>query len=69
MPSNTISPPRKKYDTPSEKVGKASGDSDDIKKALVNTIDTFVKEGTNDTFDKKGQKLMWWKKPSIILFQ
>ena len=40
MSSNTIGPSPKKYDTPSEKVRKASGDLYDIKKALVTTIDT-----------------------------
>ena len=53
MSSNTIGPLPNKSDTPSEKVRKASGDMDDIKKALVTTIETVFKEGTTDTVDKK----------------
>ena len=49
-----------KSDAPSEKVKKTSGDLDDIKKPLVTTIDTVVKEGTTDTVEKKG------KKPNVV---
>ena len=56
MSSNTIVPLPKKYDAPSEKVRKASWYLDDIKKALVTTIETVVKEGTTDRVDKKGKK-------------
>ena len=69
MSSNTIGPLPNKYDNPSDKVRKASEDLDDIKKALVTTIDTVVKEVTTDTVDKKGnQNLMWWEKLSLLLF-
>ena len=53
MSSNNIGPLPKKYDNPSEKVRKASGYLNYIKKALVPTIDMIVKEGTTDSFDKK----------------
>ena len=53
MSYNIIGPLPKKYNTPSEKVRKASGYLDDIKKSLVTTIDTVDKEGTNDTIEKK----------------
>ena len=43
----------KKLYEPSEEVKKASGDLDDIKKALVTTIDTVYKEGNTYTVDKK----------------
>ena len=55
MSSITIGSFPNKSDNPSERVIKASGDLDDIKKALVTTIDTVVKEGTTDTDDKKGK--------------
>ena len=45
----------KKSDSPSERVKKSSGDLDDIKKPLVNTIGTVDKEGTIDMVDKKGK--------------
>ena len=51
----------KKSDNPSEKVRKASGGLDEIKKALVTTIYTFVKEGSTDTFDKKSKT-----KPNVV---
>ena len=54
MSSNTIVPLPKKSDTLSEIFRKSSGDLDDIKKSLVTTIDTVVKEGNTDTVDKKG---------------
>ena len=57
MSSNIIGPLPKKYDTPSEKVRKASRYLDEIKKALVTTIDTVIKEGTTENVDKK-QNLM-----------
>ena len=70
MPSNTIGPSQKKSDTQIEEVIKASGGLDDIKKSLVNTIYTVVKEGITDTVDKKRkQKLMWWENPSLLLFK
>ena len=56
MSSNTIEPLPEKYDTPSEKVIKASGYLNDIKKALVTTIGKFIKEGTTDMVDKKGKQ-------------
>ena len=56
MLSSTIISWPKKYDSPSEKVRKASGDLDDMKKALVATIYTVFKYGTTDTVDKKGKK-------------
>ena len=60
MSSNISDPLPKKSDNPSEKVIKTSGDLDETQKALVTTTDTVVKEGNNDTVDKKGkQKLMW----------
>ena len=43
MSSNIIEPLPKKSDAPSEKVKKASGDLDGIKKPLVNTIDIVDK--------------------------
>ena len=61
--------PRKSYAT-SERVKKASGYLDDIEKPLVTNTDTVDKEGTIDTVDKKGnQNLMWWRNPSLLLFQ
>ena len=60
----------KKYDNPSEKVRKESEYLDDIKKVLVTTIDTVVKEGTTNRVDKKGKhNLVWWRKPSLLLFK
>ena len=44
MPYNTIETLPKKYDNPSENFRKASGDLDDIKKALFTNIDTVVKK-------------------------
>ena len=46
----------KKYDNPSERVRKTSGDLDNIKKALVTNTDTVVKEGNTDMLDKKKEK-------------
>ena len=45
MPTNTIFPLTKEYDTPSEKVIKKSGDLGDTKQALVTTTDMVDKEG------------------------
>ena len=57
-------------DNPREKVRKASGDLYDTKTSLVTTTYTVVKEGNTDMVDKKGiQKLMWWRKISLLLFQ
>ena len=69
MSSNTIGPLPKKYDNLGEKVRKASGDLNNIKKELITTIVTVVKKGTTDMVDKKvKQNLMWWRKPLIIPF-
>ena len=46
-----------------------SGDLDETEKELVTTTDTVVKEGNNDTLEKKEKKLLWQRKPSILLFQ
>ena len=51
--SNTICPLSKESDNPSEKVRKTGGDLYDIKKTLVTTTETFVKEGNTDMVDKK----------------
>ena len=60
----------KESDNPREKVRKASGDLYDTKTSLVTTTYTVVKEGNTDMVDKKGiQKLMWWRKLSLLLFQ
>ena len=56
MSYNTIGPLPKKSDAPSEKVRKESGDLDDIKNALVTTIETISKEGTTDTVEKNKNK-------------
>ena len=69
MPSNIIGPLPKKSDTPIEKVRKSSGDLDYIRKSLVTTIDTVVKEGTTDTFDKKGGKPNMVINPVLLLLQ
>ena len=61
MSSNTIGLLSKKYYTPSEKVGKTSGDLDDTKKVLVTTIDTVVKEETTDAVYKKRKT-----KPNVV---
>ena len=61
MSSNTIGPFPKNYDNQSKKVRKLSGDLDDIKKTLVTTIDTVVKEGTTDTVNKKRKT-----KPNVV---
>ena len=53
MSYNISDPLPKKSDNTSEKVRKISGDLDDIKKAFVTTIDTVVKKGTTDTFDRE----------------
>ena len=45
----------KKYDNPSERVRKTSGDLDNIKKALVTTTDTVVKEVNTDIVYKKNK--------------
>ena len=45
MSSNISDPLTKKYDNPSEKFRKTSGDLDYTKKALVTTTETVVKEG------------------------
>ena len=51
-------------------VKKYSGDLDDIKNPLVPNNETVDKDGTIDTVDKKvNQNRMWWKKPSLLLFQ
>ena len=49
-------PSPKKYDNPSEKVRKTSGDLDDTKKALVFTTGMIFKQGNYDTVDKKEKK-------------
>ena len=55
-----------KSDAPSEEIKKASGDWDEIKKLLVTTIGTVVKQGTIETVDKSGNNnLMWWRNPSL----
>ena len=67
--SNTLGLLTKKSDIPSEKVRKSSGDLDYIRKSLVTTIDTVVKEGTTDTFDKKGGKPNMVINPVLLLLQ
>ena len=61
MSSNISDPFPKKYDNPSEKVRKTSGDLYDIEKAIVTTTDTVVKEGNTDTVDKKRKT-----KPNVV---
>ena len=61
MSSNISDPLPKKYDNPSEKVRKTSGDVDNTKKALVNTTDTVFKEGNTDTVEKKCRT-----KPNVV---
>ena len=60
MSSNIIETSPKKYDNPSEKVRKTSGDLDDTKKSLFTTTGTDFKEGSTDMVDKNGkQNIMW----------
>ena len=54
MSYNISDPLPKKYDNPSEKVIKTSGDLDETEKALVTTTDTVVKEWNTYMVDKKG---------------
>ena len=56
MSSNTIGPLPKKIIIQVNRLEKSSGDMDDIKKALVTTIDTFIKEGNTVKGEKKGNK-------------
>ena len=56
MSSNIIDPLPKKYDTPSKKVRKTSGDLDETEKALVTTTDTVVKESNTDNMKKNENK-------------
>ena len=53
MPSNISDPLPRKYDNPSERVRKISGELDDTKKALVFTTDMVVKEKNTEMLDKK----------------
>ena len=70
MSSNNICALPKESDAPSEKVENSSGDLDYSKKALVATTDTIVKEGNTYMVDNKKEKnLMWWRNPSLLLFQ
>ena len=70
MSSNISDPLPNKSDNPSEKVRKTSGDLDDTEKALVPTTDTVLKELNTDMVDKKIRKnLIWWSKPSLLIFQ
>ena len=55
MSYNISDPLPNKYDNPSEKVRKTSGDLDDTKQALVTTIDTVVKERNTEIFEKEGK--------------
>ena len=50
--SNISDPLPKKFDTPSEKFIKTSGDFDETKKALVTITDTVVKEGSTYMAEK-----------------
>ena len=54
MSYNISDPLPNKYDNPSEKVRKTSGDLDDTEKALVTTTEKFFKEGNTDM--KGGKK-------------
>ena len=51
----------KKLDAPSEKVEKSSDNLYGIEKLLVTTIETFDKEGTIYTIEKKGKS-----KPNFV---
>ena len=55
MSSNISKPLPKKYDNPSIRVRKTSGDLDETEKALFTTNDTVVKEGNTDM----GKNLIW----------
>ena len=55
MAYNAIGLFPKKSDNPGKKFRKSSRDFDDIKKALVATIDTIFKEGTTETVDRENK--------------
>ena len=61
MSSNISDPSTKKYDIPSEKVIKTSGDLDYTKKALVTTTDTVLKEGNIVLVNRKRKT-----KPNVV---
>ena len=61
MSSNISDPSTKKYDNPSEKVIKTSGDLDYTKKALVTTTDTVLKEGNIVLVNRKRKT-----KPNVV---
>ena len=60
MSSNISESLPKKYDNPSEKVIKTSGDLDYSEKSLVTTTDMVVKEGNTDMVDKNRKKNLMW---------
>ena len=56
MSSNISDPLPKKYDNPSEKFRKISGDLNETEKILVTTTDTVVKEVSTGMVLKKVKK-------------